>query len=33
MAYTVEFAPQALEQLTALYRYIATAASPHIAQR
>ncbi|NNB51414.1 type II toxin-antitoxin system RelE/ParE family toxin [Pseudomonas fragi] len=33
MGYTVEFAPQALEQLTALYRYIASAASPQIAQR
>lgn len=33
MVYTVEFAPQALEQLTALYRYIAAAASPEIAQR
>ncbi|MEJ3590694.1 MULTISPECIES: type II toxin-antitoxin system RelE/ParE family toxin [Pseudomonas] len=33
MAYTVEFAAQALEQLTALYRYIATAASPLIAKR
>lgn len=29
----VEFAPEALEQLAALYRYIATAASPEIAQR
>ncbi|PKA67319.1 plasmid stabilization system protein ParE [Pseudomonas baetica] len=33
MAYTVEFAPEALEQLAALYRYIATAASPETAQR
>ncbi len=33
MAYTVEFAPEALEQLAALYRYIATAASPEVAQR
>jgi len=33
MTHTVEFAPEALEQLTALYRYIATAASPDIAQR
>ncbi|WP_339504703.1 type II toxin-antitoxin system RelE/ParE family toxin [Pseudomonas sp. RL_105y_Pfl2_101] len=33
MAYTVEFAPEALEQLAALYRYIATAASPEIAHR
>lgn len=31
--YAVEFAPQALEQLAALYRYIATTASPQIAQR
>lgn len=33
MAYTVEFAPEALEQLAALYRYIASAASPEIALR
>ncbi|QNH77875.1 type II toxin-antitoxin system RelE/ParE family toxin [Pseudomonas protegens] len=33
MTHTVEFAPEALEQLTTLYRYIATAASPGIAQR
>jgi plasmid stabilization system protein ParE len=33
MAYTVQFAPEALEQLTALYRYIATAASPETAKR
>ena len=33
MAYTVEFAPQALEQLAALYRYIATETSPEIAHR
>ncbi|MBO1541224.1 type II toxin-antitoxin system RelE/ParE family toxin [Pseudomonas sp. OA65] len=33
MTYTVEFAPQALEQLAALYRYIATEASPEIAHR
>ncbi len=33
MTHTVEFAPEALEQLTALYRYIVTAASPNIAQR
>lgn len=33
MTHTVEFAPEALEQLTALYRYMATAASPDIAQR
>ena len=33
MAHTVEFAPEALEQLAVLYGYIATAASPQIAQR
>ena len=33
MAYTVEFAPEALEQLSGLYRYVAKAASPEIAQR
>jgi plasmid stabilization system protein ParE len=33
MAYTVEFAPEVLEQLAALYRYISTAASPETAQR
>jgi plasmid stabilization system protein ParE len=33
MTHTVEFAPQALEQLAALYRYIATEASPEIAHR
>ncbi|WP_147482290.1 type II toxin-antitoxin system RelE/ParE family toxin, partial [Pseudomonas syringae] len=33
MAYSVEFAPEALDQLAALYRYIATAASPEIAQQ
>uniref|UniRef100_A0A923FGM4 Type II toxin-antitoxin system RelE/ParE family toxin n=1 Tax=Pseudomonas zanjanensis TaxID=2745496 RepID=A0A923FGM4_9PSED len=33
MTYTVEFAPQALGQLAALYRYIATEASPEIAHR
>ncbi|WP_411385849.1 type II toxin-antitoxin system RelE/ParE family toxin [Pseudomonas sp. MPB03] len=33
MTYTVEFAPQALEQLAALYRYIGTEASPEIAHR
>lgn len=33
MAYTVEFAPEAQEQLAGLYRYIAKAASPDIAQR
>lgn len=33
MAYTVEFAPEALEQLSMLYRYVAKAASPEIAQR
>ena len=31
MTYTVEFAPQALEQLAALYRYIATEVSPETA--
>ncbi|MGN8344890.1 type II toxin-antitoxin system RelE/ParE family toxin [Pseudomonas sp. SMV71] len=33
MAYTVEFVPEAVEQLATLYRYIATVASPEIAQR
>ncbi len=33
MQYTVIFAPEAEEQLAALYRYIATAASPNIADR
>lgn len=33
MAYAVRFAPEALEQLAGLYRYIAKAASPGIAQR
>jgi plasmid stabilization system protein ParE len=33
MAYSVEFAPEALEQLAALYRYISTTASPETAQR
>ncbi len=33
MGYAVEFAPEALDQLAALYRYIATAASPQIARR
>lgn len=33
MAYTVVFAPQALEQLSELYRYIAVAASPEVALR
>lgn len=33
MAYRVEFAPEAQEQLAVLYRYIATAASPEVAQR
>jgi toxin ParE1/3/4 len=33
VAYTVVFAPEAVEQVTALYRYIAAAASPGIAQR
>lgn len=31
--YTVVFTPEADEQLLALYRYIATAASPEIAER
>ncbi len=33
MQYRVVFAPEAQEQLTALYRYIAAAASPAIAER
>ena len=33
MQYHVVFAPEAQEQLAALYRYIATAASPEIAER
>ncbi|MGC5703569.1 type II toxin-antitoxin system RelE/ParE family toxin [Pseudomonas sp. NFXW11] len=33
MAFSVEFSAAAMEQLLALYRYIATAASPQIAQR
>nr|WP_176704146.1 type II toxin-antitoxin system RelE/ParE family toxin [Pseudomonas sp.] len=33
MAYTVEFAPEAMEQLSMLYRYVAKAASPEIAHR
>lgn len=33
MIYRVVFAPEAEEQLVALYRYIATAASPGIAER
>ena len=33
MRYTVVFTPEAEEQLIALYRYIARAASPEIAQR
>jgi len=33
MAYTVVFTPEAQAQLTELYRYIATAASPEIAAR
>lgn len=33
MPYQVVFAPEAEDQLAALYRYIATAASPAIAQR
>jgi plasmid stabilization system protein ParE len=32
-AYTLVFSPEAEEQLVALYRYIATAASPEIAER
>ena len=31
--FTVVFTPEAQEQLTALYRYISTAASPNIAER
>jgi plasmid stabilization system protein ParE len=33
MAYTAVFTPEAQEQLVALYRYIAAAASPEIAER
>lgn len=33
MQYTVIFTPEAQAQLAALYRYIATAASPEIAER
>jgi plasmid stabilization system protein ParE len=33
MSYTVVFTPEAEEQLAALYRYIAVAASPEIATR
>ncbi len=33
MAYTVVFSPEAQDQLVALYRYIAAAASPEIAER
>ena len=33
MQYTVIFTPEAQEQLAALYRYIAAAASPEIAER
>lgn len=33
MAYHVVFSPEALDQLEALYRYIAVAASPDIAAR
>ncbi|MDD2759590.1 MAG: type II toxin-antitoxin system RelE/ParE family toxin [Methylomonas sp.] len=33
MTYTVVFTPEAEEQLAAIYRYIATAASPVIAER
>lgn len=32
-AYTVVFTPEAQEQLVALYRYIASAASPEVAER
>ncbi len=33
MRYTVVFTPEAQEQLAALYRYLATAATPVIAER
>jgi len=33
MTYTVVFTPEAQEQLVTLYRYIAAAASPEIAER
>ena len=33
IAYLVVFSPQALEQLASMYRYIAVAASPDVAQR
>ncbi|MDP2828916.1 MAG: type II toxin-antitoxin system RelE/ParE family toxin [Sulfuricellaceae bacterium] len=33
MPYNVAFTPEAVEQLAAIYRYIATAASPAIAER
>ncbi len=33
MSYRVVFSPEAEQQFTALYRYIATAASPDIAAR
>ena len=33
MTYTVVFTPEAAEQLVALYRYIAAAASPEMAER
>lgn len=33
MPYPVVFTPETLEQLAALYRYIAAAASPDIAER
>ena len=33
MTYTVVFTPEAAEQLAALYRYIAAAASPEMAER
>lgn len=31
--YTIQFSPEAEQQLAALYRYIATAASPVVAER
>lgn len=33
MRYTVVFSPEALDQLASLYRYVAAAASPHVAER
>ena len=33
MQYTVVFAPEAREQLASLYRYIAAAAAPEVAER